>query len=31
MFQKQSLCVVGQKVEDEVVIIGNTVGLQTDV
>ena len=30
LFEKKSLCVFGQKVEDEIVILGNTVGLQTE-
>ena len=31
VFDRRSLCVVGQKVDDEVVIYGNTVGIQTEV
>lgn len=30
IFEKKSLCIFGQKVEDDLVIFGNTVGLQTD-
>lgn len=30
IIEKKSLCIVGQKVEDDLVIFGNTVGLQTE-